>query len=280
MGLIRSFALLRGLVLLPGLLFAALALGCGASEESSVAVRPISEILEGPIEITDLTARSAAVRATTSVDVVCSVVYGPDNTFGHQSTDLNMAGGGHREHAAPLRGLEPDTTYHYRLQGAGPDGTIYVSDVLTFRTPVEEPVSGDQRGNLASRSAGAKVVEVSSVFADSPSWQAENAVDGDPSTAWSSDGDGDDAFITVRLAEPHRLQAVGLWTRTMGATAQIFRFQVVADDGIVLGPFDLPDSAGLHQFPVNLVSQSLRFEVVTSSGGNTGIVELVAFGEQ
>ena len=267
------------LLLSAALAAALLALGCGSSNDSSTLVTSIDAILDGPIEIGDLTPRTASVRATTTVDVICSVVYGSDETYGRQSTDLNMAGMGHTMHAAPLRGLEPDTTYYYRLQGTGPDGTIYVSGSMTFRTPAEQSVSGDRQLNLASLSAGATIAAVSSEFGDSPSWRAENAIDGDPATEWSSAGDGNDAYITVKLAEPSRLTAIGLWTRTMGRTAQISRFQVVTEDGTVLGPFDVPGSGGLHQFPVSLIAQNLRFEVVSSSGGNTGIVELAVFAE-
>ncbi|MQC28150.1 MAG: hypothetical protein DWG74_03590 [Chloroflexi bacterium] len=142
-------------------------------------------------------------------------------------------------------------------------------------------VSGGQvkRGpNLASAAAGARVIAVSSVFGDSAAWAAERAIDGDLSTAWSSAGDGDQAFVTVELGDATALTAVGLWTRTMTTSAQIRRFQVVTDGGDVLGPFDVPDATALHVFPVDARARTLRFEVVESSGGNTGVIELAAYG--
>ena len=119
-----------------------ISVGCGAST-SGAQVRSIDAILASEIEIVELTARSASVRVTTRIPVVCSVVFGVDQSYGNQSTDLDMAGRAHSEHHAPLRGLEPDTIYHYRLQGTGSDGTLFASEDLTFRTPPAEEDDDD-----------------------------------------------------------------------------------------------------------------------------------------
>lgn len=249
---------------------------CGSSNEStSLEVQSIDEILVGEIEITDLTSTSALVQVETDVDVVCSVVYGEDNKYGRQSTDLDMGGIGHSQHNAALRGLKPDTVYHYRLQGTGPDGTIYRSEDRTFRTPPEEDGEPALGQNIASLDAGARIVETSSTFGRG--WEGANAIDGDPETEWATANDGDGAFITVELAAPTDLTGVGFWTRSMGATGEINRFQVITDDGTVLGPFDVPDANRLYVFPVSANAGVLRFEAVTSSGSNTGVVEVAAF---
>lgn len=253
-----------------------LAAACASASRASV--RSIDEILIGPIEISDLSPTAAAVRAETGIEVVCSVVYGLDDDYGSQSTDPGMGGLPHRQHHAPLRGLQPDTEYHYRLQGTGPDGTVYVSDDLTFRTPPAAATGSPARGdNVASAAAGARIVEASSAFGDSATWAPQNAIDGDPNSEWSSAGDGDAAFVTVELAGPGALGAVGMWTRTMGSSAEASQFRVVTEDGAILGPFDLPGADRLYVFPVEVTAQRLRFEVVASSGGNTGVVEIAAF---
>ena len=74
------------------------------------------------------------------------------------------------------------------------------------------------------------------------------------------------------------LGSIGVWTRTMGSSAQISRFRVITDRGEVLGPFELSDAAGMVTFPVDATARTLRFEVVASSGGNTGLVEFAAYG--
>jgi len=44
------------------------------------------------------------------------------------------AGGAHADHHPVLTGLAPDTVYYLRLQGVGPDGTLYRGEEFTFRT--------------------------------------------------------------------------------------------------------------------------------------------------
>jgi hypothetical protein len=235
----------------------------------------LGDVLSSSIEIVELGSTGAAVQVTTDLDRVCSVVYGTDESYGGQTTDPDMGGMAHRQHYAPVRGLAPDTVYHYRVQGIASDGSMYVSDDLTFRTPPEDAGSGNEGRDIASADAGARVIEVSSEFADS--WSGENAIDGDPQTEWSSAGDGDDAFIEIELAESSDLTAVGFWTRTMGTSAQVSSFRVIADNQTELGPFDIPDSVQMYTFPITITAQRLRYEAVSSSGGNTGAVELAAF---
>lgn len=133
--------------------------------------------------------------------------------------------------------------------------------------------------NIALVSAGARVVDASSVYNDSSAWAATNAIDGDPNTAWSSAGDGDDAWIEIELAQEFTITGVGLWTRSMANSSQIRRFQVRTDDGTVLGPFTLDDAGRTYVFPVDVTARRLWFEVVDSNGGNTGAVELAVYGE-
>ncbi len=258
-------------------LVADLTLACGSSSSNLPEAQRIEAILASPIEIAEISADSAVLRVTTNIDVVCSVVFGPDTGYGAQSTDLDMAGRGHSSHNPLLRGLEPDTIYHFRLQGTAADGTLYVSKDMTFRTALTAAAGGESRTNLASLSAGARVVEASSQFGSSGTWKPENALDGDPDSEWSSAGDGDEAFITIELARVEQIGSVGLWTRTMGSSAQITSFRVITEDGLELGPFEVPDGSRMYEFPVSATAQQLRFEVVSSSGGNTGLVEIAVF---
>ena len=256
------------------------AFACGDSSDERI--RSIDEILAGGIVVTDLTTSSAAVQLSTTIPVVCSVVYGIDQQYGDQSTDFDMVGRAHSEHRPLLRDLEPNTTYHYRLQGTTSDGTFYVSRDLTFTTPPADSTdplaSAAQAENLAALAVGAQIIDASSTFGSSDTWRPENALDGDPDTEWSSASDGDAAFIEIALARTSEITAVGMWTRTMGMSAQITEFRVVTADGVVLGPFTLPNANQLHLFQVEARARFLRFEVVASSGGNTGVVELLVIG--
>jgi hypothetical protein len=62
-------------------------------------------------------------------------------------------------------------------------------------------------------------------------------------------------------------------------SAQITSFTITTDDGEVYGPFDLPDAEQTYTFDVEIEAKTLRFDVETSSGGNTGAVEIAVYGE-
>ena len=235
---------------------------------------PIEDVVDGPIAMTDVTATSATLVVTTALDLACVVVFGTDEGFGQLALDADMGGGSHRDHQVFLRGLEPDTEYVYRLQGSAPDGRFFASEVLRFRTAPAE--AGASLGvDVATAEAGATVVAASSEFGDA--FAAANAIDGDPRSEWSSRGDGDGAFITVRLREPVEVTGFGFWTRTMGSSAQIERFEVVNEHGEVFGPFDVPDAGSTHDFPASGRGQEFTFRVLASSGGNTGAVEVAVY---
>ena len=275
----------NSIALVSVLLSASLA-SCGSdspttSADQSPPVRPLEEVsASGPPVITGVTGANAILVFDSSIPLVCAVVYGETTEYGLIATDDDMLGGAHTDHHPFMPGLEPDTEYHYRVQGSAADGTLYVGEDMTFRTSAAD--DGGPEANLLSASAGARIVAVSSNFgggADDETWGAASAVDDNAGSAWSSAGDGDEAFIEIALAGRARLHAVEVWTRSMAnGTAQIFSFTLTTDAGDVLGPFELADAAQAHRFEIDIVASSLRFDVVTSNGGNTGLVEFAAFG--
>ena len=230
------------------------------------------EFISGP--------ETATLLVETSLPVACSVVYGTTFEYGQIATDTDMLGGGHSDHHPLLTGLTPDTQYYARLQGVGPDGTLYRSAEYTFHTA--PPLTAGRERNLARPEYGARVVGVSSNFqggADNGPWGALSAFDGDGATAWSSDGDGDSAWIEIELAAATHVTRVGFWTRTMGSSAQIRSLQIVSDSGEVIGPLDLTDAVKSYYFDTDFTARRLRFEAVASSGGNTGAVEIEVYGD-
>ena len=227
-------------------------------------VEPFAEIQASPVTVTpDPSGRSAVLEVDTTIDVACSVVYGTDSTFGLIAVDNDMDGGAHADHHPVMGGLTPGTEYDYRLQGTAPDGSIYVSEVMSFRTPaalVGGPV------NLAT---SATVTGFSSEYSDA--FAAANAFDGDSTTEWSSQGDGDDAWIELDLGTPQLVSEVVYRTRSMGdGSATASSFTLTADD-IVLGPFPVDEPVVL----ADVVAQVLRFDVESSSGGNTGAIDIL-----
>ena len=266
-----------------GMLGASLVLAACVSQAApspEARVRPITDILASGPEFTDIGPETVTVRVETNVPLVCAVVYGTTPDYGQIATDADMAGGGHSEHHPMLTGLNPDTLYYARLQGVGPEGTLYSSEEYTFRTGPSAAVSGEP--NLALPENGARVVGVSSNYgggADDSTWGAFKVVDGDGATAWSSNSDGDEAWIEIELAAEMRVTRVGFWTRTMGSSAEIHSFQIVTDKGETIGPFELADAARAYYFETDFTAKRLRFEAVTTSGGNTGAVEIEVYGE-
>jgi hypothetical protein len=266
-------------LLLFGLVLGMIVGACGAS-----GVTDISAILESGPTAVDISGTSATISAHTSIDVVCSVAYGTTDEYGNLATDTDMAGGGHSDHGPRLLGLEPDTLYHYQLAGMDADGTVYRSEDLTFRTAAADPESAGNttERNLALLSEGVRLVDTSSNFGGaqhSETWGGNSALDGDPATQWSSDGDGDDAWIEIELAAETLVTRLGFWTRSMVTSARIISFQVVTDDGTVAGPFTLDGASSVHYFETSITVSRLRFEVVESTGGNTGAVEIEVYGE-
>jgi hypothetical protein len=258
------------------------ALAVPAAVAQTALVHPLSEILVGSPRFTDLMPNSVTVELETRVPVVCAVVFGTTTAYGGIATDSDMAGGAHTMHHPALRGLQPDTMYQLRMQGVAADGTLYVGDNVILRTPAALTSARPLGKNVALASAGASVRAVSSNFGggnNSSAYGALKAIDGDPATEWSSNGDGDKAWIEIDLGKPQALTALGFYTRTMGTTAQIASFQVKTDSGAVLGPFTIPDAKSIYYFPVSATARTLRFEVLKSSGGNTGASEIEVYAQ-
>jgi hypothetical protein len=125
-------------------------------------VSPIDAILAAGPEFVDIGPDTATLRAETTIAVACAVVYGETPAYGHIATDSDMAGGGHSDHHPVLRGLKPDTLYYARIQGVGPDGTLYRSEEYTFHTTAAVETTGPL--NLALPANGGRVAGVSSNY--------------------------------------------------------------------------------------------------------------------
>ena len=214
----------------------------------------------------DPSGTAATITVGTTIDAACAVVYGEDETLGRLALDADMGTAAHRDHRVVLGRLEPSTTYVFRFQGSGIDGRLYRSQLYAFTTP--EP-SASAPIDLA---IGATIVEVSSEFSEA--FAATNAVDGDPTTEWSTKGDGGDAFITLDLGRPTDIAAVAYQTRQMGDGTAITETFTVTADGARYGPFPASELV-----PLELSAQVLRFDVESSTGGNTGATAIEVYGE-
>ncbi|MCW3783841.1 discoidin domain-containing protein [Defluviimonas sp. CAU 1641] len=238
----------------------------------------IDEVAGGALpEVSEVTAIEAIIVFRSSQPLACSVVFGESPDFGRIAVDDDMNGGAHSDHHPVLSGLTPDTEYFYRVQGTGHDGKLYVGDVRSFRTLQQAAA----QPNLADLSEGARIRSVSSNFggaANDGAWGANAAIDGNRATAWSSNGDGDGAFIEIELSKTARIGEVAIWSRSMAdGTSRIASFTLTDDADHKHGPFVLPDTKEAHRFPLLTETRTLRLDVVESTGGNTGLVEFSVF---
>ncbi len=225
--------------------------------------------------IINIQATEAQLHFISSIPLACSVIFGLDTAFGFIATDSAMNGGAIIDHNPILSNLQPESTYYYRVQGTDAQGKMYWSPINSFTTES----ANNELINLLSIDNGTTVTAVSSNFgnaSNNQTWGANSAIDGSGSTAWSSANDGDDAFIELTLAQATQINTLKVWSRSMSNSAEILSFTITTDNE-TLGPFTLPDTQQAYEFEINRTSSSLRFDVITSTGGNTGLIELQAY---
>lgn len=263
------------LVLIPLLALTLFACSSGNGTE----VRPFSEVQESEFVFeADPTARNRAIfRMTTTEPMICAIVWGETEEFGNFNNSLAMNGTGIIEHDVFLPGAEPGVTYFFKVQGSTADGTLYESEVGTFTIPEtsgEDTSSDIDVGpNLALE---ANVLEVSSEFSES--FGASYAIDGDTNTEWATSGNGDEAFITIDLGETIRIGGVEFVTRSMADGTAIAEEFTVTVDGETFGPFRAANLAQSSVAEIDTVGQVIRFDLTTTTGGNTGAVEVRVYG--
>lgn len=261
------------------LLVALLLGGCGAGDGAATAPRPFSEVQASDFSFeADPTFPGRGIfHVTTTEPMICAIVWGEDESFGNFNNSLAMNGTGIVQHDVYLPDAEAGVTYEFVVQGTTADGTLYRSDVGTFVIPEVATTSTteDARPNLA---LDAQVTQVSSEF--NSSYTADNAIDGDLSTEWSSAGDGNSASITIELSAPTHVSGFEFITRSMADGSAITdAYTVTVDRGDTLGPFPAGNPADPQPAEVDTTGQTFTFQVDSSSGGNTGAVEIRILGE-
>lgn len=248
--------------------------GCAAPAADGSVLVAEDVFEQAPVVVPDISGTSATLQVSTDLEMACAVVFGTDERLGDGiATDADMGGGAHNDHEAVMRGLEPDTEYYYRVQGSGADGNLYRSQLMTFTTPPAEVVETPGE-NVA---VGAEVVTVSSEFSES--FAVDNAVDGDPATEWSSDGDGDDASVTIDLGRQVEVVGLALRSRSMSdGTSVVETFTVTVDDDQTYGPFEAGTTFTVAE--ADFTGQVLRIDADQTTGGNTGAAEVEVYEAQ
>jgi len=226
----------------------------------------------------EVNSKDATLEFVSSVPLSCTIVYGTSKQYGHLTNDPNMSSALTINHKPILSNLKPDTLYHARVQGLDANGIMYVGKNMTFKT---KKVSLTALKNNALLSNGAIISKVSSNWnngANSSSYGANKAIDGNKATAWSSNSDGDNAFISISFPKKIKTKFIKVWTRTMSNnTAQIFSFNITNDKGEVFGPFNLPSATKAYKFELKTKTQTLKLQALKTNTGNTGLVEFEVY---
>jgi hypothetical protein len=274
----RTRSLRSGLLML--FVMGALVLAACSSDSGSSEVRPFEEVQasEMTFENDPTFVGRGIFHVTTTEPLICAIVWGETEALGNFNNSLAMNGTGIVEHDVLLPFAEAGKTYFYRVQGSTADGTLYQSELMTFTLPMEEAAPPDEvEQDLGENVAeGATVTEVSSVF--SSSWLGSNAFDGDLNTEWATKGDGDGGFVEVDLGSPQNIIALELLTRSMtDGSATALTYMVIVDGTDTYGPFEPGNGATRAVHDAIFTGQILRFEFDTTTGGNTGAIEIRAF---
>gem|GEM_PF-396450 len=255
-----------------------------ASQGEATTLQPqaASAVLTGDIRISEVTHNSAQVAFNTRIPTLASTAYARHGAPWHSTRLPDVAP--FTDHRVPLLALEDEATYQVEVTLIDAQANVYRAQPATFETQAK-PVPLQTFGpNVAAASAGALISAVSSNWANGDndsSFGANNAIDGDPNSEWSSNGEGNDAWIEITLAQPYDVDGLGLWSRTMVSSAQISRFRALTGEGVLLGEFEIPDANALYQFRIPKTKlKVLRFEVVDSSGGNTGVRQIEVYRAQ
>ncbi|MCP4449570.1 MAG: discoidin domain-containing protein [Myxococcales bacterium] len=258
-----------------GTLVLLIGFGCGSETEEEGAVDV--EFLN--LRVEEIGSTRAVVRFETNVETTCEVEWGLAATsMNNSATDPDMELGVLSEtHNVPLEDLMPATTIFWRAKATDELGDTYYSEQLSF-------VTGDDDGslartNVANKDMGTSIADRSSNFAnmeDESTWGAANVIDGMMASEWSSNGDGDDAFVTLDFGQARNLSAFGFRSRKMSdGTAIIESVQLTFDDDTVLGPFETLNPDQRYTFELEPIeARTVRVDAVTTTGGNTGIKEV------
>lgn len=254
----------------------------GCSDGGTDDVLPFSEIQASDFsfEADPLDPDRGIFRVTTTEPSICSITWGPTEALGNLNNSLSMNGTGIIQHDVILPGARGGETYFFSVQGSTADGRLFRSEVATFTLPEADAASS---GNEVSRGANlaltATVIEVSSEF--NSGFSGAKAIDGDMASEWSTRGDGDGGFLTLDLGSATELGGFEFVTRSMAdGSAITTTYTVTVDDGEILGPFPAGSPAEPAFQAAVTSGRILRFDIETSTGGNTGAVEIRVFGPQ
>ena len=253
------------------------------------------------LEVSETSVGSASLKLSDSLPLpaVYSLAYGLESAASFTDISRESSTTAINSLSLSLEGLEAET--RYSVEGCFLDTVREICCTppvsLTTQASVEE-YNSCLGLNIALIAKGATIFEVSSNWSNQNndgSFGANNAIDGNPSSEWSSNADGDGAFITIKLPSLQRIGGVGVWSRTMGTSSEIKTFQLTLinfddygslnaggtgapyyreplelKDTTQLYTFDITDTYGREEGDIPMVDM-IRLDVLASTDFNTGL---------
>lgn len=234
----------------------------------------------------------AVFRFDTTDPTRCEAHYGTAaNALTFTARDPDMVEGEYSlDHQIPLEDLMPGTRYYVQARAIDVSGQVYFSDIVDFEslTKPDQVLDGGSAPatlseNYALATHGTFVSSVSSNFgagANDAAWGADLAVDGKMGTEWSSNGDGDAAFLELNFGSVRTVNHLAIRSRKMtDGTAVIHSIRLLFPDNTMAGPFAMPDPDIRYTFDFTTkATQTVRVEALTTTGGNTGLKEVEFYG--
>ncbi|MGE3725043.1 MAG: hypothetical protein AB7I41_05805 [Candidatus Sericytochromatia bacterium] len=234
------------------------------------------------LRVEEISAKQAVLRFQTSRETSCEAEFGlkAENLDRRaRDPDMDLNNPYSIQHQVPLEDLESGQTYYLRARAQDPQGNVFYSELLTFQTPVAEALPPGLKALALGDDF--EVAGVSSQFGGDDfngPFGIHKAFDASMATEWSSQGDDNKAFVSLRFKQPQRLSHLAFRSREMTDGSSIIQsIRLILNEGEqVLGPFLSPDPSQNYLFALNssLNITGLKIETVSSSGGNTGAREI------
>lgn len=238
------------------------------------------------LRVEDVAGTRGVVHFDTTVPTSCDVIFGTAaDALEDTATDPDMEPGELAlAHSVPLEDLAPETRYYLRARGTDASGRMETSELLEFATTSSDDATAG-RQNVALIGEGTTVIEVSSNWSggdNDSGFGIHKALDGSMSSEWSSDGDGDDAYVELDLGAERELTYFAFRSRMMNdGTSIVTSVRIIDLDDAGREPevFATPDHTVRYVFALAQIrtTRRVRIEAVTTTGGNTGAKEIQLF---
>ena len=214
---------------------------CGSDEApSSRSVHPFDDVRasEMTFEADPLDPSRGIFKVTTSEPMICAIVWGTDSSFGRFNNSLAMDGTGIVQHDVSLPDVEQGVTYSYVVQGTTANGTLYRSDIGTFRIAGRAAARRCHCQRPRHKRRHVRVCDRGRARSFLWRSQRQSAIDGDLSTEWATRGDGDKGSVAIDLGVVVDIKGTEFVTRSMADGSSITSTYTVSIDGASpLGPF-------------------------------------------